>query len=456
MAARRRPKRWVVVMFGSVALFFGAVAFVGCYSGIGPYDLPPKSRALEETLAVSKSLGLPMTQAELVGDVPPDDENAAIEVLATIERIDFSNSAALTGRTGTDKVAQDTRDAWLRANSERLDEIKTAVAKKPGWHVGRDYDLGPSLLFPDFSKIKNVARGLFTRSVIAADRGDIEAALSDFRTIRDIARRLSSEPSLIALLVAIATDTIALRSVVYLADAFEGNASALARLEEAITETSHRLDAFAGIRGEFYLQLHISRNLRDYGGLGGIAESMTGESSKPIDPGKIKRDGVPSGLMARASMTSFADTWNQVLKRHLRDGAVERGWGADMASRCKTMESRMRVSEILAMIIMPVYEQTDNALINDDVMQDIAVAFVRAMRHRAATGSWPKNLAAIDAEFDDPFSPGRPIQMSASGGEMRVWSVGRDRVDNAGSAPTATNKEGDTVFKWPPKLAKGS
>jgi hypothetical protein len=35
-------------------------------------------------------------------------------------------------------------------------------------------------------------------------------------------------------------------------------------------------------------------------------------------------------------------------------------------------------------------------------------------------------------------------------------SRGRDRVDNEGAPATSMNKEGDTVFKHPPKFPKGS
>jgi hypothetical protein len=444
------------VLFGCLAVLFGAVAFVGCYSGIGPYDLPPKSRALEETLAVSRSLGLPMTQAELVGEVPPDEENAAIGVIAILDRLDFSNTSALLGRTGTDKVARDARDAWLKTNAKHLDEAKRVLAKSPHWQVDRDYDLGPTLLFPELAKIKHLAKGYFTRAITAADNGDLETALSDFRAIRDISRRLSSEPTLIALLSSVAIDTIALRSVVYYTDAFKDDAGALAKIEDVVAATRHRKDAFSGIRGEFHLQLHVSRNWTAYDGFKGVTESMTDEHRKRPDPSKIERDGLPSGLMARASMASLAETWNRVLTLYLKDGKVKRGWGEEMARLCSAMESEIKASEIYAMIVMPVYKMTDDALINNDVMQDVAVAFVRAMRHRATTGAWPRGLSTIGAEFEDPFSPGQSIQMSAKGGELRVWSVGRDRTDNGGVPSASGDRSGDTVFKWPPKLPKGS
>jgi hypothetical protein len=456
MAARWRPKKWVVVLFGCLALFFGAVAFVGCYSGIGPYDLPPKSRALEETLAVSKSLGLPMTQAELVGETPPDEENAAIEVLAALDSIDLSNPAVLVPRTGTDIALRDSRNAWLRENSKHLDSVATALAAKPSWHVDRDYDLGPYLLYPELAKIKNVAKGLMARSVASADKGDIEAALSDFRAARQLSERIGREPTLISTLVSIAIDLIALKSVVYFADAFKDDVKGLSEIERVVLETNNRKDAWNAIRGEFYMQLFVCRNLKELGGLKGFGDSILEENPKPIDESVLKREGVPTGLFARASMTSMAETWNTILKDFKEGNAVKRGWGVEMARLGAAMEDRFRASEILTMILMPVYEKGDDAMRNVDAMQDIAVAFTRAMRHRASRGSWPKGLATIDAEFDDPFSPGNPIRMSAMNGELRVWSVGRDRVDNDGIPTKGSDQEGDTVFKWPPKVAKGS
>ena len=72
-------KRWKKVVFiwipGGIALF---VIYVLVF-GLGSYDIPAQSRRLDEVIAESQRLGLPMTQADLKPAVAvPDSENAQI------------------------------------------------------------------------------------------------------------------------------------------------------------------------------------------------------------------------------------------------------------------------------------------------------------------------------------------------------------------------------------------
>ncbi len=116
------------------------------------------------------------------------------------------------------------------------------------------------------------------------------------------------------------------------------------------------------------------------------------------------------------------------------------------------MEKRLRLSEAFAMVLMPVYGKTDEALLNCDANQYIMVATVRCMKYRAQHDRWPTSLKEIKADFPDPFAPGKTIQAKFGANELRVWSVGRDRVDDGGKVRVKGEQGEDTVFVWPPTL----
>ena len=113
--------------------------------------------------------------------------------------------------------------------------------------------------------------------------------------------------------------------------------------------------------------------------------------------------------------------------------------------------SDSKTSEILAKILLPVFAQADIALHNDDVSQDLALAFVRTFRFQAENGRWPKSLAEIECDFPDPLNQGKPIQARFGDYEVRLWSVGRNKTDDGGLYRGEDPKRNtdDTVYVWP-------
>lgn len=447
MGARWRPKKWVVVMFGSIALFLGAVAFVGCYSGIGPYDLPPKSRALDETLAVSKSLGLPMTQAELVGEIPPDDENAAIVVIPLAGELPSVPEDIKALTFGSDPVRRERVVAVVMEQSNRLDQIAVALRERRRWSVAKDFDLAMAELFPEYARVKRVAQFYYYRGNVLARDGRFDEALSDLLSARDLARRTSNDPTLLGMLVSIACDLIASRLVEILCDAFGHDQRQMEALEAGLVKSNFRIDARQAMRGEFYMALATARNFRALGGF-----DFVGTNPIHIDPDKLQRSGVPSGLFERASMTTMAQIWNEAFHALEKHEHPSREWARILDARTQDMESRFRGSEVIAKIMMPVYGKAAAALINHDVNQDIALAYARCFLFRARHQRWPNSLEAIDSAFPDPHSPGSLIRAKFRENELRIWSVGRDRIDDGGKIKRPNEKGEDTVFVWPPTL----
>jgi hypothetical protein len=425
-------------------------------TGVGPYDLPSKSRALDDTIAESKRLGLPMTTAELLGPAPSPEDNAAPGVFAAIELLEDTSDDFFLTTLESDPALQSQQAAWLQNNRAHLDSISALLREKPSWRVERDYDLGAFLLLPEFATLKKVAKTLGVRGVRSAREKDTDLAISDFVASRRLAEVLATEPTPIGLLVSIAIDAICLRTIESYADSWRGDAARLRALEDAVASTKFARDPRTALRGEFYMELVTCRNLKLYGGLRALTDSgmgLSGSTPAP-DPSKIQRTGLPHGMFARASMTTFAEAWNEVFQSFALHGVRETNWGDLLDARYVAMERRFRASEILPQILFPVFTQAAQALMNDEVNQDLALAFVRAFRYRAENGKWPSSLAQIESAFPDPFNPGKTIQAKFSDTEVRVWSVGRDRKDDGGLQRSEPGDGEDTAFVWPPSLRK--
>ena len=437
---------------GSCLLLIG---LLGLVTGVGPYDLPSRSRQLDDVIAESKRLGLPMTAAELVGPVPSPEDNAAPGVLEAIELLDDTNNDFFMTTLESDAALQSQQAAWLLNNRGHLDTISALLRERPSWHVERDYDLGAYILLPEFANLKNLAKTLGIRGVRSAREKDTDLAINDFVASRRLAEKLATEPTLIGMLVSIAIDAISLRSIESYTDSWRGDAARLRALEGAVASTKFVRDPRTALRGEFYLELVTCRNLKLYGGLSALTDTTMGlESRRAPDPSKIQRTGLPHGMFERASMTSFAEAWNEVFASFASHGVRETKWGDLLNARYVAMESRFKASEILPQVLFPVFTQAEQALTNDDVNQDLALAFVRAFRYRAESGKWPTDLAQIESAFPDPFNPGKTIQAKFSETEVRVWSVGRDRKDDGGLQRIETGDGEDTAFVWPPSLRR--
>ncbi|MEX2243464.1 MAG: hypothetical protein WD716_06410 [Fimbriimonadaceae bacterium] len=449
-----RPK-WPWILGGVVGSCLLLIGLLGFVTGVGPYDLPSRSRELDDVIAESRRLGLPMTAAELLGPAPSPDDNAAPGVFAAIELLEDTSDDFMLTTLESDPALQSQQAAWLQNNSAHLDAISALLREKPAWRVERDYDLGPNLLLPEFATLKKVAKTFGIRGVRSAREKDTDLAINDFVASRRLAEKLATEPTLIGLLVSIAINSICLRTIESYADSWRGDAARLRALEDAVAGTMFVRDPRIALRGEFYMELVTCRNLQLYGGIRALTDSGMDLVSRPAPhPSKIKRTGLPRKMFERASLTTIAEAWNEVFAAFRDQGDRNAPWGDIMERRTAQMEGRYRASEILAQILFPVFSQAQLAISNDEVNQNLALAFVRAFRHRAENGKWPKDLEEIESAFPDPFNPGKTIQAKFSDTEVRVWSVGRDKKDDGGLQRSEPGDGDDTAFVWPPSLRR--
>lgn len=450
MAKRGKRKKWPFILGGAFLTCGVSGVIVGFFTGIGPYDLPSRSRQLDGIIAESKRLGLPLTAEELTGPKPPDETNAAPQILALLETIEGAPIEAAMARPGDDDELFEKQAAWITAHERQLDEIAKIVAERDVWFVERDWDFGIYLEFSEFAKTKHVVKLFVARSVSRALDGDVDGAISDLVASRRLSALTEQDPTLIGLLVAIATEAISLASVETLVDVWRGNARALNLLEVAVSDFNEKPVA-NHLRCEFFASVTTARNLKRLGGIKAIVALSSGREVPKIDTSKVQRDGLPQDMLGRASLASTAEIMNDVFLALEKAKTEEIDWAGVVERRLLAMEDRNRVSDIFAQIMLPVYSGVQSALQNDRINQQLALAFVKAIRFQAEKGRWPHDLDEIDCNYDDPFNPGNSVQAHFGDTDVRIWSIGRDRRDSGGKIGAEESGSRDTVYRWPPQ-----
>ena len=112
------------------------------------------------------------------------------------------------------------------------------------------------------------------------------------------------------------------------------------------------------------------------------------------------------------------------------------------------MHPSERIRWYLVAYMTPALGQLSHAFAIDRAQCLATATAFAAERYRRAHGAWPVDAACLVPEFmqsvpEDPWS-GKPVLMSNDGDGFRIWSIGRDGVDDRGDltrrVPTAFGK----------------
>lgn len=97
----------------------------------------------------------------------------------------------------------------------------------------------------------------------------------------------------------------------------------------------------------------------------------------------------------------------------------------------------------LLQILLPAVSAVHSTFAADRSGREAVDTVAAALRFKRSTGAWPKQAADLVPAFlptvpTDPWtSPRTPVSMATVDGDFRIWSIGRDRVDQGGVIPAA-------------------
>jgi hypothetical protein len=105
---------------------------------------------------------------------------------------------------------------------------------------------------------------------------------------------------------------------------------------------------------------------------------------------------------------------------------------------------------VLAGLLLPAAYRCLFVSLDGDATRDLVRLAVAARGYKAKHGKYPEKLADLVPDFiaEVPLDPydGRPMRLRREKGEIVIYSIGRDRVDDGGRPWDEQKQEGDLVF----------
>jgi hypothetical protein len=306
-------KKWVV----KTAIALGTLLVVICVAGLTAWTLsgfgPAVSKANKE-YAAWKTNGLPDTRDKVFLTPPPaPDDNAAAEMAQAADLFKATKRAGFKPEhTSAEGFKNGALAAFLKTQEPTLKAVEGAVDKK-AISFDRDWDLGASVMFPEFADMKHFAKGFAFRAHLKAQAGDWRGAVADIHRARPLDQLSAQDATLIAALVGIAIDAIALDAAGICASSFADNSAALKALRKALEDTRWEVDMDQTIRGEAYMALSTFRNLSDREIMALASGTFNDAAFWGSTPAKqnLVRDGLPPSLLAKAVVSETMAYWNE-------------------------------------------------------------------------------------------------------------------------------------------------
>ncbi|MDI9636787.1 hypothetical protein QPK87_39060 [Kamptonema cortianum] len=331
---------------------------------------------------------------------------------------------------------------WLRLNN---DVVNQAIAASRPDHVDfeRDWRDPINVLFPEFAQIKTACRMLQVAAVSEAKAGRDDLALERLRAIRKLAFLTQQEPSLIASLVGIACDTIALRGYERVATEWAASAPRLRNLRESLVQSNFELNWKKTLRSEAYVGTQLTRNLGRGYEMRMVDFDTVDENTPPPDVEKFKVDGPPPSFIPKAYFVRHSEFWTAIADQLSKPDVQPLEFSALSEKFVADLEAEKRMSYKLQQIILPVFSQYAEAIENRVSTINCTQGLIDALIYQRYHGFFPADASTLGMGVDT--LSGQPYVLKSSEDKLIIYSFGRNKVDDGGNR----KKAADVVAQYP-------
>jgi len=385
------------------------------------------AKAVEKELDLLRSAGMPTTVDEAFLRTIPEDRNAAATYDRAFARITKESQEELARCVPKDPTADVTEAlpvlkrivgesaaivALLR-EAETFPECHWNVTIRPP--AAQTYFEATA---PIFRGVRASVRLLQAGACVALAEGDSERALDDFKVAAALARSLDTQNTLIAKLVQMVMQDQALWILDRMLSTVNVSEDDARRMSQVLSRMAESTEMSQTMQGELVFGRACERDIRRPWMIIGTAHLRRAEAHR-------------LGYMRFVIESAAKSPWEALdllEERHRKEYSKPLGKGS-----FDKMWARM-----LSPAVIGAFEQNAGVLAKIEVRR-------AALTH--LVGDHPEAL--------DPFT-GEPLFFEETETGFKFWSVGKDRVDNNGSAPperktTGHSDEGyDIVCEYPP------
>ncbi len=427
--APRRPSRWRRAGRGFLWLM---ALLVVAHAGLNVYASLRLNRALER----ARAQGDPLTLPELAPPAAPAAQNAALLYEQAYKAASYSGQEErLLLKLGQPGARQDAQALAILARSQNAVELVRRASTLPSCQFPMDWNLPPwKILFPQYTKMRRLARLMGVQAGVEARRGDLGSALRDAHVIFAMSAHLKDEPVMIGFLVARAINAVANRTVARIIEATPISAAQARAFENGLPAVDWSASARHSMLGERAFGLSAF-------------EMMLSNSSQLQDQSIGLQESGESVSITRLVTSPLGALWSPVLK--LDEVETLRLWAMYIQTLTPTPlpmpPSRMEAIDqavqktppyaLLTKILFPVfsraYQNRERAEVENRQRQ---VALALAV-YRTSHGHYPYQLAQATslsgAMPQDLYAP-QPFRYGSDGRSFHLYSIGPNRVDDGG------------------------
>jgi hypothetical protein len=385
-----------------------------------------------------------------------DNENSALVVLAGKKLVDASLRDLALEKDSSDVLETLNTHPNARLNEEQkrmvaglLKPYQPALVE---WSKIADLPYGrfPIVYSPDFigtllphvQDTRDMANSLKYQLLDRVAAGDVTGAVRSMKCLLHANRAIGDEPLLISLLVRIAIRSIAVNNLQWLLAQMQLDEPALAAIQSILEEDEKAPLLTNTLRGEragsFELFEHMKKDRNYAANIGGFV----GAPGSQWGLWNYVMAALPGGMAVHQADTLIHLTKAVAISKHPVDEQIDAFQKLDK----ETVNLSM-----LARLLAPAVSKVGMAQVRSQAILRCAIVGVAAERYRLKLGRFPNQLDDLVKERFltavpiDPYD-GKPLRWKETPDGRLVYSVGRDRTDNAGYIdPNNANQDGSDL-----------
>jgi hypothetical protein len=408
------------------------------------------SRKLNSRLEALEKSGAPIHMYQLMPKPVPDDENAGNLLKAVFlvigrntpknEETLFSYDTYNESELVPLELQKAAREALDKPRIRMAIQLVTEASKLESCDFRLAWEKGSEMELTHLTDIRRISKMLGAKAFFESRDGKHDNAFATCLVGIRTAARLEQEPILISHLVCVASLGISLHSLkIVLRDPDFTEA----QYREAI-ETLAAMDIQTSwkraMEGERCMLLAVYQRIMAEGDV----------TYFDMDSGELRRPGP----LAKAFGWSIRP-WMKLVEAKCIDlmgEDISAPWLDTQTGKRLNVEISRSPFRLFDML-MPCFDK--NYSLAAIARRDLACLAMALRIHKGKTGSYPKSLdelvpGALTKLPIDPYSGG-PYMYKADGAGFKVYSVGKDRVDQGGTPPNppGDSEHGDIVWEMP-------
>lgn len=327
------------------------------------------------------------------------------------------NSSLSVPQTSQTWVEQSGVEALLAKYDRAMQAMHQAAAKGGAARFELDFAKGIGLTLEHVQHARSGARMLSLESHVRAHRGDAAGVVESLVTMHRLGECLDSEPILISQLVRVAIHSMAVEQTRRMLSEVNFSDNQLARLQREFSPTDFATSFQQAMLGERVFGI-TTLNMQDIG-------AATGE---PMPPGLT--------LLRESNLVAYLDHMEKLIAASKLPYAEGQQAFEAVDLQMKDASAWEQLNQAIARTLTPSVQAAQTASTRGDAANRMIVALIAAKRFQLQHGDLPQRLEQLAPEFlpQVPFDPfdGQPLKYSVNRGIVRIYSVGKDTIDNGG------------------------